>query len=127
MVIGTRALKYQQRHNVLSVKPVPMISPADHENRLSVALKNNGSGPLIVKSIAVTGGHEPKTYLRACMPSLPNGFAWNTYVGPVENQSLSAGEEIILLELKGDEKDQRFLTFRDQCRAALGLLTVTVA
>lgn len=126
LVIGIQALKHQRRHNILSVKPVPMVSTDDHEDCLSIALKNNGSGPLIIRSIRVVGGHEPKTYLRACMPSLPNGLAWSTYVGPVKSQSLCPGEAIALLELKGDEADQVFIKFRDQCRVALGPLTVIV-
>jgi hypothetical protein len=126
LVVAVRALKHQRHHNVLSVKPVPMVSPQILEEHIAVVLRNNGSGPLVVKSITVTGGHQPKDHLRACMPSLPSGMAWSTYVGPVKDQSLSPGDSVVLLELKGSESDADVLKFRDQCRTALGSLTVEI-
>ena len=46
-------LKNQERHNILSVKPIPMVSVVDYEDRLTVKIRNHGSGPLIIKNIQV--------------------------------------------------------------------------
>ena len=48
LFVAYRTLRHQRRHNVLSVKPIPTVMAADHEDSLRVKLRNHGSGPLIV-------------------------------------------------------------------------------
>jgi hypothetical protein len=126
LFVAARTLKHQRNHNILSVRPIPMVSTADHEDHLSIELKNTGSGPLIIRGIAITGASPPRTYLRECMPSLPDGLSWKTYVGPLKGESLGPGEAVTLLELVGDPTDTTFSEFRDRCRQLLGALSVEI-
>lgn len=119
-------LKHQQRHNVLSVKPLPMVAVADYEDRLTVKIRNNGSGPLIVKAIHVGNGAHVEQTLIDWMPQLPGGMYWSTFVGSVIDRSITPGDEIILLELTGNHDDHAFVKARDSIRAALSPLTVIV-
>lgn len=118
------ALKIQRRHNILTIKPIPLVSVGDYENRLTVKILNNGSGPLIIKEIHIEGGVEIQESLVACMPPLPNGICWNTFVGPVKDRSLLPGKEMTLLELIGDDDAVLFKKARDNCRVALSQLVV---
>ncbi|MBU1690732.1 MAG: hypothetical protein KKD65_08335 [Gammaproteobacteria bacterium] len=126
LFVARATLKNQHSHNVLSVKPIPMVSVADYEDRLTVKILNNGSGPLIIKNVNVKKQSQARESLIAWMPSLPDGIYWATFVGPIENHSLLPGNEIKLLELTGDHSDSTFEKFRDESRAALCLLTVVV-
>lgn len=124
--VSHATLKHQRQHNVLSVRPIPMVSVADYENRLTVKLCNNGTGPLIVTGLSVRNGSVSKEALIYWMPPLPDGQDWATYVGPVTKRSIPATGEITLIELAGDEKDKLFATGRDAVRTALGPLTVVI-
>lgn len=124
LYVANTALKKQHRHNVLSVKPIPMVSVADYEDRLTVKILNNGSGPLVIKDVQVKKESQDRESLVAWMPSLPDGMYWDTFVGSVKNRSLLPGNEIKLLELTGDHAEQEFQEARDNCRAALCQLTV---
>jgi len=85
--IAVRTLKHQQAHDVLSVRPIPMLSTADHEECISVALRNNGVGPMIIKALHVEDGADRRTYLREFMPPLPGALLWSTYAGKIEDFS----------------------------------------
>lgn len=126
LYVSHAALKIQRRHNILSVKPIPMVSVADYEDRLTVKILNNGSGPLIIKSVQVKKELQVHESLVDCMPSLPDGMYWATFVGPVKNRSLLPGNEIKLLELTGNHTKSEFKKVRDECRAALCQLTVVL-
>jgi len=126
LYVSHAVLKIQRRHNVLSVKPIPMVSVADYEDRLTVKILNNGSGPLIIKDVQVKNESQVRESLIAWMPSLPDGMYWATFVGPVKNRSLLPGNEIKLLELSGDHAENKFEVVRNNCRAALSPLTVAV-
>jgi hypothetical protein len=124
--VAYRTLKMQQLHNVLSVRPLPHIAVADYENRLFVKLRNNGSGPLIVKNLEINGGASPYGSLVECMPALPAGIDWSTFVGALDMRSIAAGGELTLIELEGDDSNRRFVDARDKTRAALSKLSVGV-
>jgi len=126
LFVSRATLKKQHRHNVLSVTPIPMVSVADYEDRLTVKILNNGSGPLIIRNVKVKKESQERQSLIAWMPSLPDSMYWSTFVGPIENRSLLPGNEIKLLELTGDHPGQKFEKFRNECRAALSPLTVTL-
>lgn len=126
LFVSRATLKKQHRHNVLSVTPIPMVSVADYEDRITVKILNNGSGPLIIRNVKVKKEFQVRESLIDWMPSLPDGMYWSTFVGPIENRSLLPGNEIKLLELTGDHPDRNFEKFRDECRVALCPLTVAL-
>lgn len=126
IVVAVRTLRHQRNHDVLSVRPLPMVSTTDYEECLSIALRNNGVGPMMIKDLHVECLKDTRPFLREFMPELPEGLIWSTYAGKIEHYSLGASEEVVLLELKGKEGDHVFVTFRDECRRLLGNITVVV-
>lgn len=119
-------LKRQNRHNVLSVKPIPIVTVADFEDSIRIKVRNHGSGPMIVKRVHVGDGKSTKESLIEWMPNLPPGLLWSNFVGPVSDRSFLSGSEIVLIELSGDHKDEVFRAARDAIRSALERLTVIV-
>ncbi len=121
-----RQIALLHKHNVLSVRPIPLVELGDYEDCLVVKLVNNGSGPLIINSIEIHLENEIRESLIEWMPELPSGIDWTAFVGPVCNRSVSAGGKIRLLKLKGDSSVKKFCAFRDDCRKALRSLNVIV-
>ena len=126
LYVAHATLKHQRRHNLLSVRPIPIVTVADYEDSLRIKIRNHGSGPLIVKNVQVADGTSVKESLVDWMPELPTGMAWTTFVGPVKSRSLLPGSEIALLELSGDSADAKFGRARDVVRSALSPLRVVV-
>lgn len=127
LVVALASLRLQRRHNVLSVKPIPLVTVADHENSLRIKLRNHGSGPLIVTGISVTDGKRQKRSLIDWMPDLPDELLWTNFAGPIKEQrGLLPDRELVLLELDGDRHDPTFAKARDSVRSVLKDLTVNV-
>lgn len=120
------SVTHQIRHNKLSVIPVPYVIVGDYSSLIFVRIKNNGIGPLIIKSISCS--HNGKIYsdLVSMMPEIPKGICWNSYTQQFENRSIRPGDEIELISLKVDEGSRFERSFRDKCRHALKEITVTL-
>ena len=122
----------QRKHNQLSVRPLLDIAIGNYELNLFVSLVNNGTGPLILKSIRVIGAPDPMKPLIDAMPDLPpyNLIALRYFASDPNGRSIrAAGGEIILLRLRytgGKEFQNRFDTPREKIRGALGPLTLRV-
>jgi hypothetical protein len=127
LYVAHATLKHQRRHNVLSVTPIPHVSVGDYEDRITVRIRNDGTGPLIVKRVSVEDGNQVENALIDWMPALPDGMYWITFVGEMSNRSIAQGREVILLELEGDASDPIFASVRDVVRVALSPLTINIA
>src|SRR5690606_3006367 len=126
IIFAAKGLRTQRQHNRLSVKPIPFIACADYEDHLRVKVRNDGTGPLIVKSVNVQrGGSTEHDELVSYMPNLPPGLHWANFSSGMV-RSIPAGGELVLLELKLDLSKLHHTNFRDQCRARLKPLTVAV-
>jgi hypothetical protein len=125
----------QHEHNQLSVTPLVNINFGDYENDLSVSLVNNGTGPMVIKSIRVIGAADPTKPLIDAMPNLPRNdlVTWNHYIGSdLTGRSIRAGGgQIVLLRLRHNREKEKalkdlFALSRDKMRAALGPLKLRV-
>lgn len=126
-IVGFKTLKMQHKHNVLMVKPIASIEISDYENSLSVYIRNNGTGPMIINSVTVSSGSETKNNLIDWMQDLPVKPVWDFFVTDTAGRSLTSGDEILLLSLKGDDTDQNFVSIRDNCRRILRYLSIEVS
>ena len=121
-------IKSQSEHNVLSVRPIPFIALADFENHIRVRIRNDGTGPMIVRKVNV--GEIGKAPLHeeivAYMPVLPANMSWANFSSG-EVGSVPVGGEVILLELLIDDADPLQAAARDGCRKALSALEISVA
>jgi Sel1 repeat len=126
IVVSLRALKTQRQHNVLSVRPLPEVTVADYEDSLRVKVRNNGSGPMIIKSLSVSDANAQKESLIDWMPELPGGRPWTNFSHALTNRSLSPGDQIVLLELTESDNETGFNECRDKVRRRLSSLAVTL-
>jgi hypothetical protein len=100
----------------------------DYENQVFVKLTNNGTGPMIIRSIRIVNAPDPSRPLIDAMPPLQPDVYWTNFVEDVAGRSIRPGGEIVLVDLSsgsGESEDQ-FALSRDQVRQALGELEVHV-
>jgi hypothetical protein len=125
----------QRKHNQLSVTPLLNIAFGNYETNLFVSLVNNGTGPLVLRSIRYIGAANPSEPLIKALPDLPpDDLVTLRYFGSnssgATGLSIRAnGGEIVLLQLRyTGEKEfkNRFDIPRDTIRAALRPFTLSV-
>jgi hypothetical protein len=136
--------KAQRKHNQLSVTPLLNIAYGNYDTDLFVSLVNNGTGPMVIKSIMVIGAANPSEPLINAMPDLspdPDDLVTLRYVASdLTGRSIRAGGgEIVLLRLRYKREEAlkkppetakaarlRFDCSRDTFRTALGTLALRV-
>jgi hypothetical protein len=126
LFVAARTLSVQRKHNALSVRPLAEVTVADYENSLRVKVRNNGSGPMVIKVITVGDGNSTKDSLIDWMPALPTGRPWTTFSHSLRNRSLLPTAEIVLLELTEFPGEIGFDLCRNTVRTALSKLSVNV-
>lgn len=126
LYVSHAALRHQREHNRLSVRPLAYITLGDYENRLFVKVRNNGTGPMIVKSVTIIGTRDPQQPLVAAMPQLLPKVSWTNFVEDCSGRSVPAGGELVLLDLSTESSASQgqFTLSRDKVRLALGKLEV---
>lgn len=129
IVIAISNMAMQRTHNRKSVLPIGHIIVGDYESRIHVTLRNEGVGPMIVEKAIVTRGRDGEQVRSAILdflPELPDGYLWTTFVGDISGRAISAGDDIILVLLEGDQNDFGFIGARQMTREALASLTIRV-
>jgi hypothetical protein len=134
LVVAVQVFRSSHKHNQLSVTPLVNINFGDYDNDLSVSLVNNGTGPMVIKSITVIGAANPTKPLIDAMPDLPRDdlVSWSHYIGAdLTGRSIRAGGGTIVLlrlhHIKGEEALKKlFALSRDKMRAALAPLKLRV-
>jgi hypothetical protein len=128
-VLSMITLWQQRKHNRLTVRPLAYIEAGDYGNWVFVKVANNGTGPMIIKSIMVDGER------KALYEALPDPERWGVYwrhvlVWHTTDRSVPAGGGLMLVDLsRATNKKvskEAFDEARDAIRSALGAITVRV-
>ena len=128
-VLSMITLWQQRKHNRLTVRPLAYIEVGDYGNWVFVRVVNNGTGPMIIKSITVNDARKP------LYEALPNPREWGVYwrhvaVVHTADRSVPAGGKLLLVDLSSANNkkvsEAAFAQARDAIRCALGAITVRV-
>jgi hypothetical protein len=125
IVVAVVNMTMQRAHNRKSVLPIGHISVADYENQLSVRIRNDGVGPMVVKKATVMKGGSQQVK-SAIIDFMPSGILWSAFVGDISGRAISAEDKIILISLEGNQEDSGFIAARRMIREALSDLTIKV-
>jgi hypothetical protein len=124
--LARASIRHQERHNSLSVRPLPYITVGDYENALFIKIRNNGNGPLIIHELKIKGAQKSASRLIDLMPQLANGILWAHFTSDLSKRSIKAGDELVLLDLKGDRDNQAFIKSRNDARRSLSSLILAL-
>ncbi len=128
LYVSHAALKHQREHNRLSFLPLVYIVAGDYENQIFVKLRNNGTGPMIIKSIHIVGARDATKPLVVEMPELHPKVSWTNFVEDCTGRSVPAGGDLVLVDLSSESSlsQGQFTLSRDKVRLALGKLEIRV-
>lgn len=126
-ILLTRAsVRSQDKHNRLSLKPLPRIAVGDYVQRLSVKVVNDGPGPMIIQAVRVSDGVTSADNVLAFMPKLPGSVVWEDFVVEAQGRSVRPNDEMILIALKGEPTEPSYAAAHKKVRGILAKLTVEV-
>jgi hypothetical protein len=122
-----RALKIQQKHNELSVKPIPFIGLSDLQDRLIITFNNHGFGPLIVKSFEIIGSEIQSYNLSDCVDNPPQEIIKGIFTTIFPNRSVPAEGDVDIMNvwIHKDEKVAR--EYMNDCRESLSKLSLKIS
>lgn len=127
IILTIVTLWMQRVHNLKSVTPIANFSLSNYENDVAVQIINQGTGPLIVRSLTVTQPNGPPAKnIISLMPDLPDKLDWVTFFENTENFAITPTNSITLIQLSGDETDEEFCAARDMVRRRLSELQMTL-
>ncbi len=67
-------------HNRRSVKPLPFVLQSDFEDRIAVVIRNNGTGPLILRKAQATSSADGRSgHLIDLIPTPPPGLLFRNF------------------------------------------------
>ena len=126
------SVRSQDKHNRLSLRPLPQIAVGDYDNHLFVKIVNNGPGPMIINEIVVSGNGRSAGELVSLMPDHPPSIPWQDFVVETKGRSIRSGDELVLLALREDSesdesKSKEFQKFRSLVRSVLAGLKVEIS
>jgi hypothetical protein len=99
------SLRAQKEHNLMSVRPIGIISAVDFDNNIYVGIKNNGIGPLIISDFKVSKSGFETTHLMTILPENIQKINWTDYVSDdiiMIGSVIKPGEELYLIQLTFD-------------------------
>lgn len=123
---ANKSLALQQKHNVLSLKPIPEVTVADYEDSLRVKLRNNGMGTLIITAARFESGTENRETLIDLMPALPKSRPWTHFTADLVGRTLQPSKFLPLVELTRFEGEENFENIRDEVRCKLRDIEIIV-
>lgn len=126
--ISRSSLNSQQEHNKISVRPLAYVVVGDYENHQFVKIRNNGTGPLIIRKIEIIGAQNPSMPLINAMPELHSGVSWENFVEDCSGRSIPVGGELELISLNAEcsTSESNYVLARSNVRQALGELEIHV-
>lgn len=126
-IISFLTFRIQRKHNRKSLKPIIYVALYDYSNCIRIELVNEGVGPANINKIEVKNNeHEIQNSIYECMPTLPVGLSYDFYLLRHENIPCIQGKKITLLEIKFDLSKDTERKFRDEMRAVLCRLKITI-
>ena len=120
------SVRSQDKHNKLSLRPLPRIGVGDYLDELYVKIMNDGPGPMIVKEVRISDGAIIEDNLLSFMSEIPDDFVWKDFVLETKGRSIRSNDEMILIAIQGDPNDADFIKVRTSIRQILKKLSVEV-
>lgn len=119
-IVAVFALGAQRKHNRLSVRPLASVTCNDVDDRIVVTLANNGTGPLLVKTLRVI--RDEKVIGDALHKQFPTWMTFRWYVGKIDGRSIAVGKSIDLLIF-----DDPSVQLQEDVRSTLSSLHIQVS
>lgn len=119
LFIAYKAQVNQQKHNQLSVKPLAEFLIGDYEDVIFLKIKNQGTGPLIIKEFLTQKDNNHHHQLLDAISHIKRDLVWDRFTGNVDGRIIAVDKEITLIQASF-ETGKNFI--RQQLRSELSNL-----
>ena len=112
-------------HNRRSVTPLPFVLQSDFEDRIAVAIRNNGTGPMILHSVQAKIPPDDRSgHLIDLIPVPPPGLLFSNFNKIHQTRAIRPGDQVDLIDLPVHVGDPIAVAYRDELRKTLGHTTL---
>jgi hypothetical protein len=110
VVLSGITLYWQRRHDRLTAKPLGTFEYLNTATKIGVKLWNNGSGPLIIKSVEISGTDNKfhawsKDFFKLLQGKFPRSKSKNIVRTELKGNAIIAGNSVTLIMCKIDPDD----------------------
>ncbi len=123
LFVAINALKSQEIHNKLAVKPIAHFSKGDYENKIFIKLKNYGMGPLIINKFYIKKDKSSFKRLIDSFDGVAPNIVWDTFTDDIEGRVLAPQTEFTLIEVQFSNEDAEI---RQAIRESLSKTTLSI-
>lgn len=124
VIVSSWTAWMQRQHNKLSFRPFPEIQLRDMSGHIKISLTNNGTGPLIIKTLSVL--KYKKNTEKALIELMPAYNGWTFFAHNVDGRSIKPSGDIILLELEYNPQNPNQLNIANLIRENLRTLDIEI-
>jgi hypothetical protein len=111
-------------HNRRTVKPLPFILQRDYEDQIAVVIRNNGTGPMILRKAEAKNATDGRSgHLIDLVPDPPDGLAFSNFNKVQQIRAIRPGDEVDLIDLP-ITNEPAIIKYRDELRRILGNMTI---
>lgn len=132
IIVAVSALKHQQRHDILSVKPICEITGDPYEDHLSVEICNYGSGPMVIRELkAYSAATDSAPTLYDCMQEVAPPLCISHWSINLEKRCIPAGSKLTLIRIEHSdgesaESSPSLRKAMEACQRDLATTTISV-
>ena len=119
------ALRGQNRHQRMSVRPSLKVSVSNYENHLAVALKNEGLGPAVIRQLRCQSSNhtEATDNLIDLLPDIDR--VWTTFMQVAPGSVIAAQDEAVLIAIDLNPNSETDRLLIETLRVALGQIEIS--
>lgn len=98
LFIAYKAQMNQQTHNQLSVKPLAEFLIGDYEDTIFIKIKNQGTGPLIIKSFTTQYKNIKAHRIMEVLSEIKYDLVWDRFTDSIDGRTIGVDKEIVILQ-----------------------------
>ncbi|ELP5715284.1 hypothetical protein H4F75_10275 [Enterobacter asburiae] len=107
LFIAYKAQVHQQKHNQLSVKPLAEFLIGDYEDVIFIKIKNQGTGPLIVKEFLTQDSSNSYDRIMDAISEIKLNILWERFTDNIDGRIIAVDKELILLQASFEASEKR--------------------
>ena len=123
LFIAYKAQLHQQKHNQLSVKPLAEFLIGDYEDVIFIKIKNQGTGPLIVKEFLTHDASNSYDRIMDAISKIKLNLLWERFTDNIDGRIIAVDKELILLQASFDLTEKNL---RQTLRSELSMLELNL-
>ena len=126
IILNILTLRMQRIHNFKTVKPIAYIDIFDYPDHTAIEIINSGLGPLTIKGVLFSDNLRNSDNISKLFPEVFGRLKFKNFNPEPVGTVMVPGEKLNVVDFRTDTEDAESIRAREELRAVLGGLTLTV-